>query len=435
MLLSIITLVSFTAALGGYHASIDRTEAVFDQNLKNFAHSLSILPTIQARAQRVAMDNMAFQVWRGDQLLLRSTNTPSEAISEFKESFDENNFNGQRWRTYVWQERESQRWFMVAEPLSKRVELAEEVALSSLTPMVLATPILALLIALTISRGLAPLKHLSRLLQSKQGNDFTPIQLHNSPTELSHVVTTLNRLMTKLDTAFQREKRFSSDAAHELRTPISVLQVEIHNLEQQHPQLKPEISRLDLSVQRMSHVVEQILLLNRTHPDHFKTMFQALDLSELAQNAIAHCYDAIDQKQQTIELLAEPATLQGDAFAITTLLNNLISNASKYTPQKGNIIVTVQPKDDQVQLLIEDSGPGINASEYERVLDRFYRSGGDQHTSGIIGCGLGMAIVKQVVDLHSANIQLSKSEQFGGLKVTIAFIRPDLLERGRSNHE
>ncbi len=428
MLLSIITLVSFTAALSGYHASIRRTEAVFDQNLKNFAHSLSILPIVQLQQKHVDLDNMAFQIWQHDQLLQHSSNTPTLAIAALTTGFDENNFNGQRWRSYVWQEPSSERWLIVAEPLSKRVELAEEVALSSLTPMVLATPILALLIALTITRGLAPLKQLSRLLQSKQGNDFTPIQLHNSPNELSNVVTTLNRLMTKLDTAFQREKRFSSDAAHELRTPISVLQVEIHNLEQQHPELKVEISRLDMGVQRMSHVVEQILLLNRTHPDHFKASFQSLELSVLTQSAIAHCYDSIDQKQQIIELISEPATIQGDTFAITTLLNNLISNASKYTPDQGSIVVTIHVTNDHALLMIEDSGPGIKASEYERVLDRFYRSGGDQHTSGIIGCGLGMAIVKQVVDLHAATIQLSRSEQFGGLKVTVCFNRDKAIQ-------
>lgn len=421
MLLAIITLVSFTAALAGYRSNVSKAEKLFDQNLANFARALSVFPTQSSLSEPLPLEGIAVQVWQHHRLMAKSGNVPDDAIVGAEPGFSETNFNGQRWRAYYWQGPDQEGHIIVAEPLSKRIELAETMALASMTPLVYVTPLLGVLIAFTIGRGLSPLKKLSELLREKQANDFTPIHLASSPAELQPVLSTINRLLRKVSAAFDREKRFSSDAAHELRTPISVLQVGIHNLSTQRPELANELERLQQGVQRMSHVVEQILQLNRTHPDNFKSTFQRLELSDLCQHSIAHCYDAIDSKQQTVELKPQPTKVQGDIFALSTLLNNLILNASKYTPAQGDILVCTESTLRGSVLTVEDSGPGIKEQEYERVLDRFYRSGGDRHTSEISGCGLGMAIVKQVVDLHGAEISLARSTLLGGLKVTIVF--------------
>ena len=426
MLLSIITLVSFTAALSGYQASLKDAEQLFDQNLADFASSLQAISQHAIADRPVFMQGMAFQVWRNQRLVARSTNAPLEAIAAGEPGFGETNFNGQRWRIYSGTE--GDRRIVVAQPLSDRIELAESLALTSLSPLVVAMPLLALLIALTISRGLSPLKKLSALLRGRQANDFSAVELAESPAELQPVVHTINRLFERVAAAFEREKRFSADAAHELRTPISVLQVSIHNLAERHPELHDELNQLHAGVQRMSHVVEQILLLNRTHPDYIKASFNTLSLTELCQQSIVHCYEQIDSKRQTIELDHRPAAVMGDTFALSTLLNNLILNASKYTPDEGEIRVSIAEHHGSATVVIEDSGPGIDEKDYQRVLDRFYRSGGDQHVSQASGCGLGMAIVKQVVDLHGGHIELGRSEQLGGLKVSVSL--PAVAEGG-----
>jgi two-component system sensor histidine kinase QseC len=330
---------------------------------------------------------------------------------------------GQRWRTYRWQDTQHQRDIMIAQPLAERIAMAEAMAQSSLLPLIISTPVLALLIALTLTKGLSPLKSLSKNLQRREADDLSAIELAHCPAELQPVVATINHLFNKVELAFAREKRFSSDAAHELRTPLSVLQVNIHNLMQQAPTLQQLLQELNQSVQRMSHVIEQILLLNRTHPDHYQKTFASLAVNELCQQAISDCYSAIVDRKQTIALEADAVSLIGDAFALNTLLQNLITNASKYTPNHGEILLRVWQQNDTITLCIEDSGPGIAEPEQSRVLDRFYRIGGDQHHSSIIGCGLGMAIVKQIVDLHHGSISLSRSHRLGGLAVAVTLPR------------
>ncbi len=427
VLLSVITLVCFSAVIAGYRASMASAEQIFDKNLETMAHAMALIPTQASTPVPHFGSNLALQIWRDNDLLLRSDNAPESAISAEPAGFGNNNFLGQRWRTYAWDDSAGRQRIMVAQPLSRRVELAEQMAQASLSPLIVAMPLLALLIALTITHGLSPLKALSAKLRKRDADNFAPIQLNHSPAELQPVVATINNLFKKLAMAFEREKRFASDAAHELRTPLSVLQVSIHNLCEQHPAMADELENLTQGVQRMSHVVEQILRLNRTHPDHFKEKFQSVSLSALCQQVISESYQTIAERDQTIELEASQITLQGEGFALTTMLQNLIGNASKYTPDGGNILVTLTANTDCASLMIEDSGPGIAEHERARVLDRFYRIGGDQHPSGIAGCGLGMAIVSQVVDLHHGTIRLDDSSTLGGLKVvvTLPLVHPE----------
>jgi len=411
-------LVSFSAALSSYRLSVSKSNEIFDRKLANYAQILNSVKEYKI----INKDNnqaYAYQVWSGNNLVSQTINATNLPISELRQGFSDNNFNSQRWRTYSLIDAESDYRVIVAEPLSTRLELAEELAVTAMAPLVFSTLALAILISITITRSLTPLKTLSHKLKTKKVDDFTEITLKDCPAELRPVLITINRLARRVELAFEREKRFASDAAHELRTPISVLRVNIHNLLEQHPDLSEEIKPLQQGTQRMSHVVEQILLLNRTQPDHFKASFVSLDVTNLCQRAISENYDLISSKDQSIELIHLTETILGDEFALMSMLNNLVSNASKYTPNEGKILLSIESKEGQVFMIVEDSGPGIEEQEYLRVLDRFYRIQGDKHNSGIIGCGLGMAIVKQAVDLHHGTITLGRSDKLGGLKVNV----------------
>ena len=415
-----MTLVSFSAALASYTTSVDKSNEIFDRNLVNYAYILKSLAS-HLDIQSENDTQYAYQIWQENSLLTKTPNAPLEPMSKSQKGFNDENFNSQRWRTFSLNVTDKNIRIVVAEPLSTRLELAEELAITSMAPLVFATIILALLIAITINRSLLPLKILSRKLMRKEADDFTAIDLPNCPAELKPVIKTVNRLSKRVELAFEREKRFASDAAHELRTPISLLRVNLYNLLELHPELADEINQLKMGTKRMSHVVEQILLLNRTHPDHFKANFTQLNVTQLCQRSVAENYDLISEKSQNIELKHLPSTIEGDEFAIMSMLNNLISNASKYTPENGDILVSIITTGEQLSLIVEDSGPGIDEKEYDRVLDRFYRVHGDQHPSGIIGCGLGMAIVAQVVNLHFAKIRLDRSQKLGGLLVAVEF--------------
>jgi two-component system sensor histidine kinase QseC len=424
ILLSVITLVTFAAALQGYRSSMDKSTAVFDDELLSLAYTLSTLEPKNPLSEMPQDANLAFQIWQNNEAILRTDNSPPVPMADFTDGFSERNFAGQRWQTYSRFFAPQQKWVMVAQPLSRRFELAEQVILAAVTPLIISIPLLALMIFGLVSRGLHPLTELSSALRAKKTDDFTPIVVSQTPNELVPVLHTLNQLFERLDAAFSREKRFASDAAHELRTPLSVLKINAHNL-------ALELSTLDLDslnmtylnqgVERMGHVVDQILLLNRTNPEQYSTSFTQLDIMHLCQTVVASLYPQIEAKKQEIELLGKANKIRGDEFSLGILLQNLISNASKYTPDEGRIRVVLSNEDDNSSFCVEDSGPGIAESEYSRVFERFYRIGGDRHNSSVIGCGLGLAISKHIAELHDTSLTLGRSSDLGGLSVKVKF--------------
>lgn len=430
VIIALLILISFLATLQGYRHSIARSDNLFDQQLVELARSL-----LDASAATAANDDtdaavnvsnssgqLAVQISEQQQLRFRTTNTPERLFANTP-GFSEQNFSGQRWRTYLHCDPKL-RCVFVAQPLSQRQELADEVVLSSISPTILSLPLLAVLIWLVISRGLTPLYRLVEQLQLKKSQDLSPLSLPEAPQELQPVLTTTNHLLARLDEAFSREKRFASDVAHELRTPLSVLKIDLYNLQQQWAQFglpdeHQAIHALQLSVERMAELIEQILLLNRIHPEHFRATLQAQDVFALCQQVIIELYANIERKQQTISLEGTALVANVDKFALQVLMRNLINNANKYTPEQGEILISVSAWDGQWQFQVEDSGPGIADAEHDRVFDRFYRVGGDRHHSAIPGSGLGLAIVRHIVQLHHGSISLSRSRFASGLKVTV----------------
>jgi len=293
--------------------------------------------------------------------------------------------------------------------------------MSSTMPTLLILPIAWIMIWVLVGRGLRPINLLAQQLKHKQASDLTPLSLTESVKELAPLVESSNGLLQRLQNALEREKRFSADAAHELRTPVSVLMVYLHNLATQLPKGNEDLQQLTRGVERMAHLIEQILALYRSSPDQYASNFEAINLYELVQTVIAQRYAMFEGKNQQIELLGEGGWLQGDLFALDTLVSNILINACKYTPNEGDIKVTVHTEQQQVVLSVEDSGPGIPEDQYERIFDRFYRLHGDQHTSGVTGCGLGLSIVQHIVQLHHADIILSRSSFSSGLNVTVRF--------------
>jgi two-component system sensor histidine kinase QseC len=138
-------------------------------------------------------------------------------------------------------------------------------------------------------------------------------------------------------------------------------------------------------------------------------------------------YENFEQKQLKIELEGEPCFINGDPFALEILLQNLLTNTCKYTPEGGSVLVTVKSDINKVCLSVEDSGPGVPEDQYGRLFDRFYRLDGDCHASGTIGCGLGLAIVQQIVELHHAEISLGQSNFTSGLLVNVVFSKERML--------
>jgi len=426
VLLATMTLIIFTAALRGYRGSMQQTERLFDRQLQDLADLLdefSGTPTEPANMpeNETPESSIAFQIWGNGSLLHRSVNAPETPIVEFETGYHETNFNGHRWRSLAKQTSQTGRWVIVAERTDIRSRLAEEVILEAVTPIIFGLPVAGLLIWLIVGYGMRPLNRLARELGTRTSDDLTPLPADQTPAELTQVILSINDFLARLAASFGREQRFAADAAHELRTPISVLKVHLHNLAHELPPGNPNIARLKDGIDRMGHLVEQILALHSTAPDQFMANFRPLDLHALAREVISRRYPDFSARDQQIELVGGESRMIGDRFALETLLQNLLSNAGKYTPRGGRILVRVQSGTRSIVLTIEDSGPGIAPEEYERVFERFHRVGGDRHASSQSGCGLGLAIVQHIAELHDASISLGPSSFDSGLSVRIDF--------------
>ena len=479
-LFSALTLITFIAAIQGYKVSMSRAEYQFDQQLIDIANTLlavqntstnitnipneKIYPTIKVEQQ----GSFAFQIWKNDKLLIKSNNAPDHLIitssisaingNEQISQFYDENFLDNRWRVFVLSNKKlptednSPIMVIVAQPLQVQFALAQELTLASVTPMIIAIVMLSFLIYIIITQGLKPLHQLRVELSNKSTNDFKPLNLQAKNSELADIIVTLNQLFYRLDSAFQREKHFAEDAAHELKTPLSVLKINVHNITQDfsnrlstnNGSVSPtEVSNFDSlkeltsSVDRMGHIIDQILNLNRTNASQIVSRRTCFNLNLLLQQVIGELYSDVLAKDQVIELESDDINLLAHEFSVHLLAINLISNANKYTPVGGKIKVSVKlvteiPNDRKIVLSVEDSGVGIAQQEYTRVFDRFYRIGGDQHRSDTLGCGLGLTIVKHIADIHGAKIKLSHSTLLQGLKIEVHF--KDIKEKKVYGH-
>ncbi|MYM64920.1 HAMP domain-containing sensor histidine kinase [Pseudomaricurvus sp. HS19] len=427
VLLSTICLVNFAAAINGYRSSLREADSLLHKQLQETAQLLE--GTLLDGAADYANTELAstsehawFQIWQQQRLRLRSPLAPGPDFALQDAGFHRLSFNGHSWMVLVHpahHDTAGQRVIVVAQRADIYQGLMERMLLESILPIVWVLPLLGLVIWMIVGFGLRPLNRLARLLRSRRGGDFTPLQLHGCPEELDEVVRSTNTLLAELARAFEREQRFAADAAHELRTPLAALKVNLHNLAQEGRIPGDDIKPLMDSTERMGHAIEQLLALYRLAPGEGSLPVQLLDLAALAREVVADSYPQWEARQQQVELDARTANVRGDRFALQTLLRNLLDNAIKYTPEGGQIQLQIKASSAGVEVRLEDSGPGIPEDARLRVFDRFYRLGGDRHASKTIGSGLGLSIVDHIVRLHHGTIELGHSAALGGLQVRV----------------
>lgn len=420
-ILATLTLFNFVAALQGYQSSMDEADVLFDNQLQDIAQLVSNLDVGDITNDIVLENGMSFQIWNQNELVAKSLDAPKTPISEIATGFGDSNFDGYRWRTFSRVDPQSGRRVIVAERTDLRFVLAENVVLQSVSPILLGIPLVGLLIWTIVSLGLRPLKILSTELKNKQAHDLTPIYTKNSTKELQQVVESTNGFIKRLDKVLEREKRFSADAAHELRTPISALKVQLHNLGDEIDPNSEAYLQLQRGVSRMQHLIEQLLSLYRTTPEQFAENCQSVDLFHIVQNQIAEMYANFEDKDQSLELQGRSVKIDGDQFALETLVSNLLSNANKYTPAGGKISVVVSETPTKVVLSVEDTGPGISLEDKERVFDRFYRADRLIDDAVVPGCGLGLTIIAHIAALHNAKVDIEDAGETAGCNFKISF--------------
>ncbi|MEY4316813.1 MAG: hypothetical protein RI902_621 [Pseudomonadota bacterium] len=315
----------------------------------------------------------------------------------------------------------------VARSSANRDELAKRI-LIDMMPMSGLVLLMSLIVWLGIRAGLSPLGRLRQQVEGRAPTDLTPLQLASAPREVWALATAINSLLAAVQNTVATQKRFISDASHQLRTPLAGLksQTEIALKSTKEPELQARLQRVHHSATRSAHLVNQLLTLARAEPESaIAKDRQHIDLYRLAQSLTAEFVpralrmgvdlglaDKDDAQSETIWVLANP-------LLINEALSNVIDNALQYAGPSANGItdivpqVTVRVSKEEGRALMEvvDNGPGIDAAEHERVFERFVRA-----TDSGNGCGLGLAIVKEIIERHGGEVSLS-SVQPNGLRV------------------
>jgi len=445
-LLGVLTILMVLAAALSYRAGLQEAGEMFDARLVQSSRVLLnlvdeplsdlseypgqpiVLHGWHGQAQGVgealafkdghAYENkLAFQVWDArDHLLLRSDSAPETKLAPLSPGYSDAMINGEQWRVFTLRSPPG-RWFQSAERADIRQELAEDIAIGTLLPLLLALPLMALAIWATVIWAMRPLSRVSDEIGERDPERMTPLDMGNLPLETHGLVRAVNSLLHRLDAALARERRFIADAAHELRTPISALRVHASNAREAAEVTERRASQqhLDQSIARIERLVAQLLSLNRAERTSQNPMRTYMDLGALVRMEIDVIRPISLQKRQTIMLQLEETQVMGDELALAPLVRNLLENAVRYAPDGGSIIVSTSAEQDWVKLSIEDSGPGIPEESRNRVFDRFYRIVG----SGVEGSGLGLAIVREIINDHGGRITLDTSETLGGLAATV----------------
>ncbi|MBK1682947.1 sensor histidine kinase [Rhodoferax fermentans] len=312
-----------------------------------------------------------------------------------------------------------QRTVQVMHAKSLRDELRWNAVLEVLLPSMLVVLVGALLVNFTLRRGLAPIRQLDDELSRRDASSLAPLEIPEAPTELASVVDTLNRLLQQLDASLQAHKRFIANAAHELRTPITAISLEVDNLlgSQDTAQMRQAASRLKLGAQRSQHLLQQMLTLARLEARAKPRPSVVVDLQSLAQDALVGLSTLASQRGIEFALETHGVTVvQGDPDDMRLLLDNLLGNALKFSPPDAVVEVNLRGDEQGVTLLVRDHGPGIAPELRARMLLPFVRV-----NAAVDGAGLGLAIVLEVVQKHGASLVLEDPASGPGLLVRVTF--------------
>ncbi|MES2183939.1 MAG: ATP-binding protein [Pseudomonadota bacterium] len=414
-------------AAGAYRGSLREADAMNDLHLQQVAQSLRSNVPLGAfgGGDESADVDLLVQIWGPDGgQIYRSARArlPQRAVLGFSDMTVE----GTRYRVYSIQT--PLQTVQIAQDMDARQHGAQAQALRATLPVLVTGPLLMLAIAWIIARTLAPVDRVRRQVAARAAGDLEPLPDADLPDEVRPLVQELNLLFGRVRGAFDAQRHFVADAAHELRSPLTALKLQVQALKRapagDTAAHDAAVARLGQGIDRAIDLVGQLLALARQDSggdagDATGAAAPApMDLRDVVQTAVAEVLPhALARRIDLGVVHAEPAVVRGQADALHILLRNLLDNAVKYTPEGGRVDVDLRVAGGAVSLAVEDSGPGIAEENRERVFDRFFREAG----TSVGGSGLGLAIVKAVAERHGAQVRLGPSADLKGLRVEVVF--------------
>lgn len=421
------TLMSISAL--SYQALLD--EDLNEQQIANIQRQLNDIPRkilnyspqipFLSQPPEYYLDRFNFQIWKNHQLLLRSPGAPTTPLYTEQDGFSDKIMDNQKWRVFTTTTPHTHIHAVLAERYDTRDELGQRIALDDIYIMLLTFPLSGLLIWIIIGKGIDSIERVTQEVANRAPGHLESVNIQSLPEEIKPLIDELNILFARLKEAFEREKRFAADAAHELRTPLAALKTQVqvalntNNIDEKNMALQKVIA----SVNRNTHIVQQLLTMSRLLSNETeKNDLDTVNLPKITREVLVMLAPTAIQKHIELELEdSEVNTFLGHPTAISILVRNLVDNAIRYTETGGSVKVKVYQEQQEIVLEIQDTGPGIPEALRKRVFERFFRALGNDSP----GSGLGLAIVQQIIALHHARFSLDTPASGVGLLIRIFF--------------
>ncbi len=430
-------------SIGSYYFAYKFANIAYDRSLADSARDLARQVTIVNGRETLDLPPAAEKMFLTDEfdkiflkvtnsegdLLAGEHNLPSPAVTSDSDALimHDGIVQGRKVRIasryYLPSKSQSKRPVLVqaAETLNKRKILANEILTALVLPQLLLILSASLVVWLGISRGLQPLEHLRSEITARSHRDLSPVEEGHAPMEVLPLIDSINGLMARLDNAMSAQQRFVSNAAHQLRTPVAglITQIDLALRQSDSESLFRSLQQLRISSERIARLVSQMLDLAKVGPDADKMPeLKPLDLTETVQETTKTWFSHALGKKIDIgyEGPNEEIIINGDKFLMKILLDNLLDNALRYCPP-GSSVTTKLEKNGNIILSVEDNGPGIPVEERDSVFQRFYRILGNNAE----GSGLGLSIVKEIANLHEANVAIDDPADHQGTVVKLIF--------------
>ena len=317
-------------------------------------------------------------------------------------------------------------FIQVAETRNQRKYIQQQIIFWIVIPQLVLLISALILVRFAVKKGLSPILYLNEKIIARSYRDLKPIDIENVPLEVDRLVNSLNNLMGELDSAIKSENRFVNDAAHQLRTPLAgiLAQIQLAQESKDPKEIHERLEQIDQSSKRLIHLINQLLSLSRTQPEAMHgASFTKLDLTSLTKKTMEDLFPLADLKKIDLGYEGEKdhALIMGDEQKLYDLIHNLIENAIKYTPNQGKVNVSILRKDDKICLTVEDTGKGIPKDDQPNIFKRFYRGDNVSQSGEDAGAGIGLAIVKEIANMHEAIIEIDSRNEKNGTRFYVYF--------------
>jgi two-component system sensor histidine kinase QseC len=368
---------------------------------------------------------VAFQVWelgekRGERLRVHSTDAPNVRLSPQREGFSDVDVEGRRWRVFSTWARKRRYLIQVGEERAARDRLAASVGANVLQPIVLALPLLGVLVWLGVRWGTRPLAALRAQVVQRDPDNLAPLEVVDAPVEVAPLAESLNRLLARVRVSIEGERRFTADAAHELRTPVAAVRAhaEVARAASTEAERRAALDNILAGCDRAAHAIDQLLTLARLDPGHAGGHREPCDLREAAKRAVADVAPMAVARGVEVELTdGPPVTVAGNAGLLAIMARNLVDNAVRYSGPGGSARVEVVQDGAMPRLVVSDQGPGIAPADRPAMGQRFHRLASGSEA----GAGLGLSIVRRIAELHGAAVHFEDGPGGRGLSVIVEF--------------